>query len=75
MPAREPSKTDKDLNQIAKETVAKAIDRTASASMPADLEAAWKAWSGSIQKVDARTMTLLRAAFDAGAEAAGKRSR
>jgi hypothetical protein len=41
--------------------------------LPADLEEAWKAWSASIQKVDARGMILLRAAFEAGAEA-GKRS-
>lgn len=38
--------------------------------LPADLEAAWKQWSAAIQKVDARGMVLLRAAFEAGAEAA-----
>jgi hypothetical protein len=36
---------------------------------PADLEAAWLAWSAGIQKVDERAMTLLRAAFEAGWEA------
>jgi hypothetical protein len=36
---------------------------------PADLEAAWAKWSDSIQKVDERGWTLLRAAFEAGFEA------
>lgn len=34
-----------------------------------DLEAAWAAWSAHIQKVDERTLSLLRAAFEAGHEA------
>ena len=34
-----------------------------------NLEEAWQEWSRSIQKVDERGMTLLRAAFFAGAEA------
>jgi hypothetical protein len=38
------------------------------------LEAAWMAWSGHIQNVDERTLTLLRAAFEAGYET-GSRSR
>jgi hypothetical protein len=42
-------------------------------ALPADLEAAWKAWSAGVGKVDARGMALLRAAFEAGAEAAGNR--
>jgi hypothetical protein len=33
---------------------------------PTDLEGAWKKWSESIQRVDERGMTLLRAAFEAG---------
>ncbi len=37
--------------------------------LPPGLEAAWKAWAKGIQKVDERGMTLLRAAFFAGAEA------
>jgi hypothetical protein len=36
---------------------------------PAELEAAWAAWSAGIQKVDERGMTLLRAAFEAGFDA------
>lgn len=38
--------------------------------LPADVEAAWAEWSACIQNVDQRTMTLLRAAFEAGFEAA-----
>ena len=38
--------------------------------LPADLEAAWKQWSAGVGNVDARAMALLRAAFEAGAEAA-----
>jgi len=37
--------------------------------MPADLEAAWAEWSKGVKNVDERAMTLLRAAFEAGAEA------
>ena len=36
---------------------------------PTDLEGAWKKWSRSIQRVDERSWTLLRAAFEAGWEA------
>ena len=39
----------------------------------ADLDAAWAEWSAHIQKVDERAMTLLRAAFEAGFEAASQR--
>ena len=39
-------------------------------ALPADLEAAWKSWSAGVGHVDARGMLLLRAAFEAGAEAA-----
>jgi hypothetical protein len=41
--------------------------------LPGDLEAAWAEWSKSIQKVDARAMVLLRAAFEAGWEAGTKK--
>ena len=33
---------------------------------------AWTAWSAQLQEFDARTLTLLRAAFDAGMDAAGR---
>lgn len=36
---------------------------------PKGLEAAWEAWASGIQRVDDRTLTLLRAAFEAGYEA------
>jgi hypothetical protein len=36
---------------------------------PTDLEGAWEKWSRSIQRVDERGWTLLRAAFEAGYEA------
>ena len=39
-------------------------------ALPESLEAAWEAWSAGIQGCDERTMTLLRAAFEAGAKAA-----
>lgn len=59
-----------DPNQNAARIVREA---TASAEqLPADLEAAWLAWSKGIQNVDERARTLLRAAFEAGWEA-GKR--
>lgn len=53
--------------RAVKQTIAK--HETA---LTADLEAAWAEWSAGVSKVDARTMTLLRAAFDAGAEAASR---
>lgn len=50
--------------RIVRESTAEQQDQ-----LPADLEAAWEAWSAHIQKVDERGMTLLRAAFEAGWEA------
>jgi hypothetical protein len=38
--------------------------------LPPDLEAAWEAWRKGVQQVDERVSTLLRAAFEAGADAA-----
>ena len=43
--------------------------------LPNGLEAAWEAWSSHIHQCDERTKTLLRAAFEAGAEAASRKSR
>ena len=43
--------------------------RHAEQPLPAGLEAAWAEWSKAIKGLDERTMTLLRAAFEAGAEA------
>jgi len=61
----------RDENQAAAEAVRETIRRHET-PLPADLEAAWTQWSAGIQKVDARGMALLRAAFEAGWEAAGK---
>ena len=47
---------------------------TASEGLSGDLEAAWAQWSAGIQNVDERGMTLLRAAFEAGWEAANEGS-
>ena len=57
-----------DANQIASTVVGQTIAKH-SDTLPANLEAAWEAWSQGVGNVDARTMILLRAAFDAGAEA------
>ncbi len=56
-----------DPNVEAARVVGKA---TRADSLPADLEAAWAEWSKSIKNVDERGMTLLRAAFEAGAASA-----
>jgi hypothetical protein len=42
--------------------------------LPAGPEAAWATWSAGIAKVDARTVVLLKAALDAGAEAAKRKT-
>ena len=39
--------------------------------LPAEMEAAWLAWSRTMRDLDFRTMLLLRAAFQAGYEARG----
>ena len=54
-----------DESQAAARVVRQVAERR-SEPLPADIEAAWKQWSAGIQKVDARGMTLLRAAFEAG---------
>jgi len=53
-----------DPNQAAADLVSRASG--AEESLPADLEAAWEAWSKQIKNVDARGRELLRAAFEAG---------
>jgi hypothetical protein len=57
-----------DVNEVAARIVRQST--ATNDAMPADLEAAWAAWSAGVGKVDGRTMALLRAAFEAGAEAA-----
>jgi hypothetical protein len=64
--AKHPSK--RDPNEDAADVVARSTGRQD--ELPADLEAAWAEWSKRLQRVDERTLTLLRAAFEAGADAA-----
>jgi hypothetical protein len=59
-----------DANQSAARVVKETADRH-SKPLPADLEAAWKAWSAGVGKVDERGMALLRAAFEGGVDAIG----
>ncbi|MDP9175474.1 MAG: hypothetical protein M3O30_16655 [Planctomycetota bacterium] len=58
-----------DVNQAAARIVKESTGNHSEA-LPTDLEAAWKAWSAGVGKVDERGMALLRAAFEAGAKAA-----
>lgn len=67
---------DNEHNPDPNENAARVVgEATASSGLPADLEAAWSQWSASIQNVDERGMTLLRAAFEAGYEAGQSSSR
>lgn len=58
-----------DANQAAARVVAEST-RDDATTPPQDLEAAWEKWVAGIQRVDDRTRSLLRAAFEAGYEAA-----
>lgn len=60
-----------DVNRAAARVVAQATAKHEK-PLPADVEAAWAAWSAGVGKVDARGMALLRAAFEAGVEAGRK---
>lgn len=60
-------KKSRDLNEIASRIVAKSTGaQPGGKATPRALEAAWREWSKQIQNVDQRTLTLLRAAFEAG---------
>lgn len=61
--------TNPDPNENAARIVRDAT-KAQDAPLPPDLEAAWREWSKGIKDVDERAWTLLRAAFEAGAEAA-----
>lgn len=61
-----------DPNDNAARIVAGPAAREASKTA-GDLEAAWTDWSSHIQKVDERALSLLKAAFEAGYEAGGRR--
>jgi hypothetical protein len=56
------------------ENATQIIDEATNQDNPlsADLEKAWAVWLKGIKGVDERGMTLLRAAFEVGVEAAGK---
>ena len=58
-----------DPNVEAARVVAESV-RGKNAPPPPDVEAAWAIWPRNILGVDERTMKLLRAAFEAGADAA-----
>jgi hypothetical protein len=58
-----------DVNQTAARIVAESTAKL-DTQLPADVEAAWAAWSAGVGKMDARGMALLRAAFEVGVEAA-----
>ena len=60
-----------DINQTAARVVAESTEKHEK-PLPADLEEAWVEWSKGVQKVDERGMALLRAAFEAGWQAASK---
>ncbi len=60
---------DNEHNPDPNENAARMVGKsTAAGSLPCGLETAWAQWSASIQNVDERGMTLLRAAFEAGHE-------
>ncbi len=58
-----------DPAQVAHRVVSEIISRHEK-PLPSDFEAAWTEWSRAIQNIDGRTMALLRAAFEAGAQVA-----
>jgi hypothetical protein len=60
-----------DASQTAARVVGETIRRHEQ-PLPADLEAAWVKWSAGIANMDPRMEALLRAAFEAGAEAIRK---
>ena len=66
------SEPSRDPNEAAADLLRKATGEDE--PLPPDLEKAWEAWIRSIQNVDERARTLLRAAFEAGVEAGSKKS-
>jgi hypothetical protein len=61
-------KREPDINQNAARIVSETAGEPYKPLSP-ELEAAWKAWSAGVGKVDARGLALLRAAFEAGVDA------
>jgi hypothetical protein len=64
----------RDANEAAADAVRETI-RKHEQPLPADVEAAWTQWIAGIQKVDARGMALLRAAFEVGVDVGMKLDR
>ena len=56
-----------DFNEDAARVVAESV--ASNDVSPESVEAAWLGWSRTIRGCDERTMTLLKAAFEAGVEA------
>jgi hypothetical protein len=52
-----------------------ARESTAGQPLAPDVQAAWEAWSAGVGEVDPATRALLRAAFEAGAEAERRAAR
>lgn len=67
-PAYNLGMTERDENEAAADAVRHTL-ASHETPLPADVEAAWAAWSAGVGKVDARVMALLRAAFEVGVEA------
>jgi hypothetical protein len=66
--------TDKPDPNVTAARVARETAARSEAPLPANVEAAWEAWSRGVGKVDSRTMALLRAAFEVGVDAATRDS-
>jgi len=60
---------DNEYNPDPNENAARILSTASTDELPADVEGAWREWSGNVQNVDQRTLTLLRAAFEAGCRA------
>ena len=63
-----------DMNQAAARIVSETIKRSET-TISANIESAWEEWSRGVAKVDARTMVLLKAAFEAGVDVGQSKAR
>jgi hypothetical protein len=63
---------EQDPNQVAARVVGESTAKSEK-PLPADVEAAWDKWIAGVGKVDTRAMALLRAAFEVGVSASGKK--
>lgn len=67
------AKREPDPNEDAARVIREMSAAGAGEVRPGSLEAAWADWSKRIKAADERTMTLLRAAFEAGFDAGRRR--